>query len=85
VSESSCLVEDALDSATVEVEFAGDGTLAVPRLVPGVDGLLQGWRNWQPQWRILCQRWRSLVPKLGRGLIRPGAASGPDQHHQQLK
>jgi hypothetical protein len=39
------LVEDALDPAAVDVEFAGDGALAVARPVPGADGLLQGWRN----------------------------------------
>jgi hypothetical protein len=34
------LVEDALDLAAVNVEFAGDGALAVARLMSRADGLL---------------------------------------------
>jgi hypothetical protein len=39
------LIEDALDPAAVEVEFAGDGALAMARLVARTDGLFQSWRN----------------------------------------
>ena len=85
VTELSCLVEDALDSAAVEVEFTGDGTLAVARLVALADGLLQGWRNRQFQWCILCQRWRGLVPKFGPGMIGLNVTPSPDEHHQQLE
>jgi hypothetical protein len=79
VTELSCLVEDALDSAAVEVEFTGDGTLAVARLVALADGLLQGWRNRQFQWCILCQRWRGLVPKFGPGMIGLNVTPSPDE------
>jgi len=33
------LIEDALDLAAVDIEFAGDGALAVAGLVPGPYGL----------------------------------------------
>jgi hypothetical protein len=37
------LVEDAFDLAAVDVEFAGDGALAMARLLPCANGLFQRW------------------------------------------
>ena len=45
-SDESCrLVEDALDLAAVNIEFAGDGALTESRLMTGVDNLFQRWRS----------------------------------------
>jgi hypothetical protein len=44
------LVEDALDLAAVDIEFAGDGALTVARLVARADGPLQGWRGREFKW-----------------------------------
>jgi len=38
------LIDDALDLAAVDVEFAGDGSLAVAGVVPGPYALLQARR-----------------------------------------
>lgn len=46
------LVGDAFDLAAVDAQFAGDGALAVPGLVPGPDRLLQGRRPGQGKRRI---------------------------------
>ena len=54
-------VEDTFDLAAVEVEFAGDGALAVACLVPRADSLLQRWRSRQFQWCFVRQRRRRLV------------------------
>jgi hypothetical protein len=78
------LVEDASDFSSVDVEFAGDGALTLACLVPGTDGLLQGWRSRQFPWRILLQRRCGLVQRLRLGLSYPVAAPGTDEHHQQF-
>jgi hypothetical protein len=52
------MVEDSLGLAPVDVEFAGDGALAVAGLVPRAYDLLQGWRGGQRWWLVLFQRWQ---------------------------
>jgi hypothetical protein len=39
-----CVVDDVFDLATVEVEFAGYGALALTSVVPGPYRLLYAWR-----------------------------------------
>ena len=56
------LVEDALDLAAVDVEFSGYGALALARLVPRADGLLQGRRSGEFGRCFLYQGWYDLVP-----------------------
>ena len=68
------LVEDALDLAAVDVEFPGDGALAVARLIPLADGPLQGWRS-PALADFLCQRRGRLVLRFG--FIPPARAPCP--------
>ncbi len=78
-------VEDTSDLAAVEVEFAGDGALAVACLVAHADSLLQRWRNRQLQWCFVRQRRRSLVSQPALSGTCLSAASCADEHHQQLE
>jgi hypothetical protein len=79
---SGCLVDDALDLAAVDVEVAGDGALAVTRLAPCKNRLLQRWRGRQFQRCFLFQFWCWLVPKFAFSITCPCAAPGADEHHQ---
>jgi hypothetical protein len=58
------LSKNAFDLTAVDVEFPGDGALAVARLVPRADGLVRGWRDRESGQCISYQRWCSLVLRL---------------------
>lgn len=74
-------VEDALDLATVDVEFAGDGALAEARLVTRADRLLQRWRSRELQWCFVRQRRNRLMLRLVLSLTCSRPSPGAYQHH----
>jgi hypothetical protein len=61
------------------------GALALARLAPRADCLLQGRRSGEFGRCFLYQGWYDLVPRLGLGLTWPGATSGADQHHEKAR
>jgi hypothetical protein len=76
---SGGVVDDALDFAAVDVEFAGYGPLAVTRVVPGLYRLHHVWRRRQRGWSVAVRdrqrpahlglrRWHRLV--TARALMR---------------
>ena len=82
----SCgLVEDALDFSPVDVEFSGNGTLTLARLVPCTNRLLQAWRSRQFQWCFLRQRWCRLVTRFGFSGTCAATTFGTNQHHEQFE
>src|SRR6266702_5637984 len=79
------LVDDPLDLAAVDVEFAGYGALAVARGVQGPHRVLQTRRHWQRGWYTVPHdrhRGAHLYPWRFRGsgpMLRPG------QRHEEFE
>src|SRR5947209_3399018 len=76
-------VEHALDLAAVEVEFAGDGALAVAGVVPGPHRLLDAWCLGQRGWCIAVRDRHRVAHVSGWGGCGAGPGFGPDERHQE--
>src|SRR5260370_17412054 len=85
-TEESCrLVEDALDLAAVDVEFAGYGALAVTGVVPGAYRPLHAWCSRQRGWCFVVRDRQGVVHVRGGGGWGAGPGLGSDEGHQELE
>jgi hypothetical protein len=79
------LVDDALDLAAVDVEFAGYGALAVPGVVPGPYRLLHAWRFGQREWCVVVLDSHGVVHGDRGGRRGTGSALPSDEGHQEFE
>src|SRR4051794_20766922 len=70
--------------ASVDIEFAGDGSLAVARIVACPYQLLQRWRFRSIGWYIRFAGWLDLAVGLLRGCLHDGAVVGSYKCHEQF-
>jgi hypothetical protein len=80
------VVDDALDFAAVDAEFAGYGALAMACIVPGPDCLLHRWRaSWHKWWCIVLHRGCDLALVIPRKGCPWGVWLGSDEGHEQFE
>lgn len=78
------MVDNALDLAAVEVEFAGYGALAMTSVVPGQYRLFHGWCGGEFAWCV------DVVDRHGLAQVRRVAERGvalafsPDECHEEF-
>jgi hypothetical protein len=79
------LLDDALDLAAVNLQFAGYGALSLARAVPVPNRTLQCWRIWCRRRCIVLRLWRRHVFHGVRHIVGAGTAAGADKRHMQLE
>jgi hypothetical protein len=79
------VVDDALDFAAVDAEFAGYGALAAAGGVPGPYRLIHRWRvNWNWWCTVFRHRLRFVVT-TGRDGCLCGVGFGSDEGHEEFE
>jgi hypothetical protein len=78
-------IQDAFDFAAVEVEFAGDGALAVAGVVPGPHRLLDAWCLGRRGWCVAVHDLHRVAHVHGWGGRGAGPGLGPDERHQEFE
>src|SRR5713101_4820935 len=79
------LLDDRFHPGAVDVEFAGNGSLAGTAFVPYAYRLLQHWRRDRHGWRLVLENWSAgaLGPDHQAFAGRP--VIGLDEHHESLE